>query len=76
LRSTSPELYDALVEAGAPAEKARKAADSLGFDNVRFTAIDERCNRIEASINQIKKWIFALGLIAALLIVAWLFGWR
>jgi hypothetical protein len=76
LRSTSPELYEALVEAGASTEKARNAADSVGFDNVRFMAIDERFNRVEASINQIKKGIFALSVIAGLLVVVWLFGWR
>jgi hypothetical protein len=76
LRSTSPELYNALVEAGASAEKARQAADALGFDNVRFTAIDERLNRIEASINRLKSGISALAAVVSFLFLTWLFGWR
>jgi hypothetical protein len=41
------EVYDALREAGASDEAARKAAEAVAQSDVRFTAIDARLIRIE-----------------------------
>jgi hypothetical protein len=44
------EVYDALIEAGASQEKARKAAEAIaGYEN-RFTEIEKRLERIEGKI--------------------------
>ena len=36
----SSELYDALIEAGASEEKARKAAEAVAAYDTRFAALD------------------------------------
>ena len=47
-----PEIYDALLAAGSPEDKARKAAEAVaGYDN-RFTTIDQRLAKIEGDFNQ------------------------
>jgi hypothetical protein len=43
----SSELYDALIEAGASEDKARKAAEAVAAYEARFT-------RIESDLTQIK----------------------
>jgi hypothetical protein len=46
------EVYDALLAAGSPEDKARKAAEAIaGYDN-RFTAIEQRLIKIEGDFNQ------------------------
>jgi hypothetical protein len=46
------EVNDALLAAGSPEEKARKAAEAVaGYEN-RFTAIDQRLAKIEGDLNQ------------------------
>jgi hypothetical protein len=63
------EAYDALLAAGSPEDKARKAAEAIaGYDN-RFTAIDTRLGamdnrftKIEADLNLVK-WM--LGFVLA-----------
>lgn len=45
------EIYDALLAAGSPEEKARKAAEAVaGYEN-QFTVIDQRLARIESDFN-------------------------
>jgi hypothetical protein len=46
------EIYDALLAAGSPEDKARKAAEAVaGYEN-RFTTIDQRLARMEGDFNQ------------------------
>lgn len=46
------EIYDALLAAGSPEDKARKAAEAVaGYDN-RFTTIDQRLAKMEGDFNQ------------------------
>jgi hypothetical protein len=46
------EVYDALLAAGSPEEKARKAAEAVaGYEN-RFISIDQRLARTEGDLNQ------------------------
>ena len=44
------ELYDALVAAGAPEDKARKAAESVAAYESRFSGIDGKLAKIEADM--------------------------
>lgn len=46
------EVYDALVSAGAPEEKARKAAEAIAAYEDRFATIDQRLVKIDGDINQ------------------------
>jgi hypothetical protein len=59
------EVYDALVSAGAPEEKARKAAESL-------TKNDDRLAKIEGELLVIK-WMMGFVLAFQVAIVAKLF---
>ncbi|MBV8088892.1 MAG: integrase [Alphaproteobacteria bacterium] len=46
------EVYDALLAAGSPEDKARRAAEAVaGYEN-RFTAIDQRLAKIESDFGQ------------------------
>ena len=46
------EVYDALLAAGSPEDKARKAAEAVaGYEN-RFIAIDQRLAKMESDFNQ------------------------
>ncbi len=46
------EIYDALLAAGSPEEKARRAAEAVaGYEN-RFTTIDQRLAKMEGDFNQ------------------------
>ena len=46
------EVYDALLAAGSPEDKARKAAEAVaGFEN-RLIAIDQRLAKMESDFNQ------------------------
>jgi hypothetical protein len=45
------ELYDALLAAGSPEDKARRAAEAMaGYD-----AYDQRLGRIESDIGEVKR---------------------
>jgi hypothetical protein len=44
------EVYDALIEAGASQEKARKAAEAIAGYESRFNEIEKRLERIEGKI--------------------------
>lgn len=46
------EVYDALLAAGSPEDKARKAAEAVaGYEN-RFASIDQRLAKMEGDFNQ------------------------
>jgi len=45
------ELYDALVAAGAPDDKARKAAEAMAA----FDAYEQRFVRVEANIGELQR---------------------
>ncbi|MGH7093777.1 MAG: hypothetical protein ACREFB_09620 [Stellaceae bacterium] len=45
------ELYDALLAAGTPDDKARKAAEAMAG----FEAYDQRFTRVEADIAELKR---------------------
>lgn len=62
----SSEVYDAFVSAGAPEDKARKAAEAIAnFDN-RFTKIDNEV--------AILKWMTGFGLAISIAILTKLFA--
>ncbi len=44
------EVYDALLAAGAPEDKARKAAETLASYDDRFTKIERDISKIESDI--------------------------
>jgi hypothetical protein len=44
------EVYDALVEAGASEDKARKAAEAIAGYESRFAEIERRLERMEGKI--------------------------
>lgn len=46
------EVYDALVAAGSPDDKARKAAEAIaGYEN-RFANIEQRLIKLDGDLNQ------------------------
>ena len=55
------EVYDALIAAGSPEDKARKAAEAIaGYEN-RFAAIEQRLTRIEGEI-KLLSWMVGFNL--------------
>jgi hypothetical protein len=46
------EVYDALLAAGSPEDKARKAAEAVAGDENRFVAIEQRLAKMESDFNQ------------------------
>ncbi len=46
------EIYDALLAAGSPEDKARKAAEAVAGYEDRFTTIDQRLAKMEGDFNQ------------------------
>lgn len=48
------EVYDALLSAGAPDDKARKAAEAIAAYESRFAQLDVRLTRIEGELNLLK----------------------
>lgn len=46
------ELYDALLSAGAPEDKARAAAEALSNYDGRFDAVERRIDAVENSLSQ------------------------
>ena len=62
------EVYDALIAAGAPADKARKAAETLANYDNRFSRIDGEVLKVQAEL-LLLKWMvgFAIALNVAIL---------
>ena len=53
-------IFDALLAAGSPEDKARKAAEAAAGDENQLTAIDQRLARIESDFNGARlNWRFA-----------------
>ena len=46
------EVYDALLAAGSPEDKARKAAEAIAAYENRFTAIDQRLIKVDGDLNE------------------------
>ena len=44
------ELYDALIAAGAPEDKARKAAETVAAYETRFVGLEVKLNKIDADM--------------------------
>jgi hypothetical protein len=69
------ELYDALVAAGTPDEKARKAAEAMAG----YEAYEPRFVRVEADISELKRGVAELtrdvaGLKSDVLLLKWMIG--
>ena len=56
------EIYDALLSAGAPEEKAIKAAQALASYDNRFNKVDSDSAKVEADL-RLLKWM--VGLVVA-----------
>jgi hypothetical protein len=55
------EVYDALIAAGAPEEKARKAAEAVaGYEN-RFNGPENRMGRFEERMNLVQ-WMLGFNI--------------
>jgi len=82
MTTTIAELYDALVAAGAPDEKARKAAEAMAG----YEAYGQRLGRIESDIGDMKRDIGGMkrdigelerrlsGLAGDVLLLKWMLG--
>jgi hypothetical protein len=61
------EVYDALLEAGASQDKARKAAEAIAGYDARFVEIDRRLERLEGKITLLSWMVgFSITLTLAL----------
>ncbi len=65
----SGEVYDALTEAGASQEKARKAAEAVaGYEN-RFGGIESRITKVDGDLTLLKWMVgFNVALTVAVLV--------
>lgn len=48
------EVYDALLAAGAPEEKARKAAEAVAGNENRFNGLENRMGRFEERMGPLR----------------------
>jgi hypothetical protein len=62
------EVYDALLAAGSPEEKARKAAEAIASYENRFVAVEQRLTKIDGDLNLLK-WMAGFDLAATVGIV-------
>jgi hypothetical protein len=62
------EVYDALLAAGSPEDKARKAAEAIAAYENRFTAMDQRFTKIEGDL-KLLTWMVGFDLAATVGIV-------
>jgi hypothetical protein len=63
------EVYDAFIAAGAPEEKARKAAEALANYDQRFDRVEREMPRIQAELTLLKWMVgFVIALDVAILI--------
>jgi hypothetical protein len=51
------EVYDALLAAGSPEEKARKAAEAIASYENRFVAVEQRLTKIDGDLNLLKRMV-------------------
>ena len=62
------EVYDALLAAGAPEEKARAAAQAVAAYDSRFSGLDLRMERVEASL-RLLQWMTGTTLAIAVAVL-------
>jgi hypothetical protein len=62
------EVYDALLAAGSPEDKARKAAEAIAAYENRFTAMDQRFAKIEGDL-KLLTWMVGFNLAATVGII-------
>jgi len=62
------EVYDALLAAGSPEDKARKAAEAIAAYENRFAAMDQRFGKIEGDL-KLLTWMVGFNLAASVGIV-------
>jgi hypothetical protein len=55
------EVYDALIAAGAPEDKARKAAETLANYDSRFSRLDGAVPKVEYELALVK-WMVGFGI--------------
>jgi len=62
------EVYDAFLAAGAPEDKARKAAETLASYENRFSSLDNKLTLLDGKVN-LTTWMigFNLALTVAIL---------
>jgi hypothetical protein len=63
------EVYDALLAAGAPEDKARKAAEVLASYDDRFSRIESELVRIQSELNLLK-WMVGAAIALNVTILA------
>jgi hypothetical protein len=66
------EVYDALIAAGAPEDKARKAAETLANTDNRFSRIDGAVLKLESELVLVK-WMVGFGIAMNVAILTRLF---
>lgn len=69
----SGEVYDALTEAGASQDKARKAAEAVaGYEN-RFSTIEGRLTKLDGDMTLLK-WMVGFNVALTVAVLARLFA--
>jgi hypothetical protein len=66
------EVYDALIAAGAPEDKARRAAETLANYDNRFSRLDGAVLKVEAELTLVK-WMVGFGIAMNVAILSRLF---
>ena len=66
------ELYGALISAGAPEDKARKAAETLANTDNRFSRLDGAVLKLESELVLVK-WMVGFGIAMNVAILSRLF---
>ena len=66
------EVYDAFIAAGAPEEKARKAAETLANYDNRFTGIENDIVKLQSEVILVK-WMVGFGIALNVAILTRLF---
>jgi len=62
------EVYDALLAAGSPEDKARKAAEAIAAYENRFASMDQRFAKIEGDL-RLLTWMVGFNLAATVGII-------
>jgi hypothetical protein len=66
------EVYDAFIAAGAPEDKARKAAETLANTDNRFSRIDGEILKLQPELVLVK-WMVGFGIAMNIAILTRLF---
>ncbi len=62
------EVYDALLDAGASDDKARRAAEALAAFETRFADLGTRIDRVDGRINTLT-WMVGVNITLSLLVL-------